>query len=224
VREAVLTLQEVSQHLRLPIEVVREEISAGHLRVMNFAGHIRVSESDLSRFEEQAKSPSLLVAQLGAVSDDSLQLRPASPFIQKWPDGSEERYDNSQEGTVRYLGTEFGVKLGFCRRNAAGCLRVRALVLIDRYPTVEFAGVDGTIGGAGLIASVIKDRRRRHIPVGSEIPPEYQAFQVSSYRDVVNGPGAPSGLAVICAQTDYVTMVRHALIRYTQSDWKRKRD
>ena len=34
-------------------------------------------------------------------------------------------------------------------------------------------------------------------------------------RDVVEGPGAAFGLAVICPPDDFQTLVRHALIRYS---------
>jgi hypothetical protein len=64
------------------------------------------------------------------------------------------------------------------------------------------------------MASIIRDRAGKHLPVGANVPPEYTDFRIEGYRDIVVGPGAPNGLAVICNQDDVQTMVRHALIRY----------
>jgi hypothetical protein len=44
-------------------------------------------------------------------------------------------------------------------------------VLIDRYPTVEFASA-GT-NGTGLMASIIKDRSGKQVPVGAMPSTEY---------------------------------------------------
>ena len=130
-------------------------------------------------------------------------------------EGDDEPFGNVREGIARHMGHDYQVKIGFAIRKAAGKDRVRVLVLIDRYPTVEFVGADAEIGGESRVASIIKDCKKKHVPAGSEVPPEYVGFQVGPYRDVVNGPGAAYGIAVICAQNDYETMVRHALIRYT---------
>ena len=53
------------------------------------------------------------------------------------------------------------------------------------------------------------------MPPEGTVPQEYEGFTVGSYRDVVEGPGAAFGLAVICPPDDFQTMVRHALIRYS---------
>jgi len=149
--------------------------------------------------------------------DGFLQIQPALDFKHKWPDGSVEEYGNAREGVARQMGSDYAIKIGFAVRKAAGKDRVRGLVLVDRYPTVEFVGEDAEIGGHGRIASVIKDRNRKHIPIGAEIPPEYQGFPLGPYREVVDGPGAANGQAVICASDDFQTMAKHALIRYSYS-------
>ena len=145
----------------------------------------------------------------------SLEIHSASDYIQKWPDpNDDEPLTNVQEGTARYNGHSFTVKLGFTVRKAAGKERVRIVILVNGYPTSEFAGADAVIGGASLVASVIKVNGK-HVPAKSEVPPTYAGMQIGSYREVVDGPNASYGMAVICAQDDYPTMVKHALIRYT---------
>ncbi len=37
---------------------------------------------------------------------------------------------------------------------------------------------------------------------------------IGKYRDIVDGPNASNGAAVICNASDLATMVKHALIRY----------
>jgi hypothetical protein len=64
------------------------------------------------------------------------------------------------------------------------------------------------------MASIIRDRNGKQLPVGATLPPEYQGLPVGPYRDVVVGPGASNGLAVICEAPDIDSMVKHALIRY----------
>jgi len=104
------------------------------------------------------------------------------------------------------------VRVGFTERYTAGKDRRRSLVLINRYPTVEFGSADTS--GTGLMASIIKDRSGRQVPVGAQLPPEYANLRVGPYQQVVVGLGASNGLAVICESDDVRTMVIHALIRY----------
>jgi hypothetical protein len=64
------------------------------------------------------------------------------------------------------------------------------------------------------MASIIKDRSGKQLPAGVTPLPEYANLRVGPYQDVVVGPGASNGLAVICGPDDFQTMARHALIRY----------
>jgi len=147
----------------------------------------------------------------------SLEIKSAPNYTQKWPGPNDyEPLTNVQEGTARYNGHSFTVKLGFAIRNAAGKERVRIVILVNGYPAAEFAGADAVIGGTSLVASVIKVNGK-HVPAKSEVPPTYAGMPIGSYREIVDGPNASYGMAVICAQNDYPTMVKHALIRYTTS-------
>ncbi len=65
----------------------------------------------------------------------------------------------------------------------------------------------------GPMVSIIRDRRRKQLPPGAAPPPEYEGMPVGSYREIVDGPNARNGLAVICDSSELGTMIRHALIR-----------
>lgn len=111
-------------------------------------------------------------------------------------------------------GRTYHVRLGFTTRDSAGKERRRSLVLVDRYPTVEFVSADKN--GTGRMASIIKDRSGKQVHVGVPAPPEYanSNMKLGPYQQVVVGLGASNGLAVICDADDFRTMVMHALIRY----------
>ena len=130
-----------------------------------------------------------------------------------WPNNTKEEYTNVREGVVQHSGRDYAVKIGFTIRESAGKRRRRALVIVNRYPTVEFVASD-TASGNIQMAGIIKDRRGKQLPKRAVPPPEYAGLSVGPYRDIVDGPGASNGLAVICASDDLATMVQHALIRY----------
>jgi hypothetical protein len=110
-----------------------------------------------------------------------------------------------------YRGQTYHVKVGFTHRLSAGKRRRRSLVLVDRYPTVEFVAPDEAAGRK--MASIIRDRNGKHIPVGATLPPEYQGFTIAPYNSIIIGAGAANGLAVTCDHDHIDTMVKHALIR-----------
>jgi excisionase family DNA binding protein len=214
--EAIYTVEEVAEHLRVPVEVVREEIKLGRLQALNVGGHARVREADLNKYKsEVSKMPMCTVIAPANANLGFLKLRSASDFDHKWPDGSHERYGQVQEGLATYDGKTYDVKLGFTVREAAGKPRRRGLVLINRYATVEFAGPDPKVEKDNdVLASVIKTRDGKQLPANAPVPVEYQGLPVGSYREVVDGPWASNGMAVICASQDFDTMVMHALIRH----------
>jgi hypothetical protein len=223
--EAIYTLEEVAQHFRVPVEAVQQEIATGRLRALNVAGLARIGESDLNAYKNQARSMTPTIAPptsgSGATqmnSDSFLKLRNGADFTHKWPDASTEEYKDVHEGVASYAGRSYHVKLGFTVREAAGKMRIRSLVLVDRYATVEFAGADDKLTESSVIASVIKDRGGKQLPAGAAVPPEYEGLPIGSYREVVDGPGASNGMAVVCQASDFETMVKHALIRCKYRD------
>ena len=212
--ESVYTLEEVAEHLRVSADAIRQEIASGRLVAMDVAGLMRVRESDLGAYKNQARAAARPSGSNSATSEGQfLKLQPGSDFQHRWPDNSTEDYRNVQEGVASHGGRTYHVKLGFAVRTVAGKPRTRCLVLIDRYATVEFAGSDDQLRDDSVLASVIKDRNGKQLPVGAPPPQEYQTLSTGSYRDVVDGPRASNGLAVVCRASDFETIVKHALIR-----------
>ncbi|MGA9564863.1 MAG: helix-turn-helix domain-containing protein [Candidatus Korobacteraceae bacterium] len=212
--ESVYTPEEVAQHLRVPVDAVHREIRSGRLSAMNVAGLLRIRESDLSSYKNEVRAAAIASVPSSPAKEESfLKLQPAADFQHKWPDGSTENYAHTREGVASYSGRTYHVKIGFTVREVAGRPRSRCLVLIDRYPTVEFAGADDKIDDSCMLASVIKDRNGKQLPTGAPAPPEYQGLPIGQYREVVDGPGASNGMAVVCTASDYESLVKHALIR-----------
>ncbi len=209
--EKIFTIEEIADHFKVPMEAVEKEIAKGNLRAINMSGYQRVLESDLKAYKS-GPNGSTQVAKSSVQSDFSINLGKTADFVHKWPDGKIETFCDVREGTATYLGRSYSVKVGFTTRKSAGKSRRRSLVVIDRYPTVEFVS-PGT-NGNGLMASIIKDRSGKQVPKGVAPPAEYAKVRVGPYHDVVVGPSASNGLAVICNFDDIETMVRHALIRY----------
>jgi excisionase family DNA binding protein len=216
ITEELYTLEEVCKHLRVPIEAVQQEVNSGRLRAIIIGGeHIRVREGDLEKYKSDSYAQAIPPTQSAPPSCDiPIDLHPAPDFRHIWPDGKDEQYTNVLEGIASFGGKEYHVKVGFTTRNSAGQKRARTLVLVDRYPTVEFVAASETVQPEDRMASIIRDRRGKQLPVGATLPAEYVEMSVGPYRDVVVGPGASNGLAVICAASDTESMVKHALIRY----------
>jgi excisionase family DNA binding protein len=213
--EEVYTIEEVAKHLRVPVEAVQKEIACGRLHATEVAEFLRIRESDLNAFKNTAGPSGGTSPQTVSISvqrEVSVSLDDAPSFFHTWPDKKKEHFSDAREGVAIHSGTNYHVKIGFTFRDSAGKKRRRSLVLINRYPSVEFVSAD--TNGTGLMASIIRDRTGKQLPVGAASPPEYGGLRIGGYRDIVRGPSAPNGLAVICDSLDVETMVRHALIRY----------
>ena len=209
--ETLLTPEEVAQRLRVPVEAVLQEIKSGRLPSYTAGDYHRIDPEDLAALKSGPARPGPSVPEKQA--SPTFQLYPATDFVHKWPaEGGAEEFTDVREGIAPYQGREYHVKLGFTFRNSAGKRRRRCLVIVDRYPTVEFVAADEK--ASGRMASIIRDRNGKQLPMGATLPPEYGGLPVGPYKDVVKGPGASNGVAVICPSDDVDTMVRHALIRY----------
>lgn len=204
--DSIYTVEEISQYLKVSADIIEKEIALGRLLAMNVGGLTRIREAELNRYMETTSAVTAPKLQ------SQFQLKPTAKFSHKWPDNKVEEFMNAQEGVVSYAGQERHVRVGFTRRKSAGKWRLRSLVLVDRYATVEFVAPDET--PKGKMASIVRDRNGKQLPVGATVPLEYQNLPVGAYRDVVIGPGASNGLAVICDAHDLEIMVKHALIRY----------
>ncbi len=208
--EKVYTPEELAEHCKVPLEALNDDIAKGHLRVKKIAGYVRILESDWNAYIAGVNGSAQ--AANSVQLDASVNVGDAPNFNHTWPDSKKEKFSDAHEGTATYGGRNYHVKVGFTTRDSAGKTRRRSLVLIDRYPTVEF--VSAGTNGNGLMASIIKNRSGKQVPVGVAPPAEYANVRVGPYQDVVVGPGASNGLAVICNSDDIQTMVLHALIRY----------
>ena len=82
---------------------------------------------------------------------------------------------------------------------------------------VEFIGADD-FDHSRLVASIIKPDGSKHLRVGHPLPPEYASFDTRPFNEVMTGPRAKTGMAVVCTSDERDTMVRHALAR-----WRAKR-
>ena len=208
--ESIYTVEEVARHLRVDVEVINAEINKGQLKALHIGESMRIQETALNAYKNQVLS-SLAGNHHHLVHVD---LESTADFTHTWPDKSTETYTSVRKGVVQHDGQDYDIKVGFTNRKSAGKLRTRSLVLVNRYPTVEFVASDTGVM-LGLMASIIKDRRGKHLPAMAVPPSEYTEIPVGPYRNVVDGPGASNGLAVICHPDDLETMVRHALIRHT---------
>jgi excisionase family DNA binding protein len=212
----MLTLEEVSKYLRVPLDAVQKEINAGRLRAIDVAGYFRVGEFDLASFKSAASVKEIAVADTTSTRGKILpmKLQPAPDFRHIWPDKKSEQFTGALEGIATLGDKDYHIKLGFTVRKSAGQQRARSLVLVNRYPSVEFVAATAELQPDGMMASIIRDRKGKQLPIGASLPPEYLEMTVGPYRSIVDGPGAPNGSAVICDAKDAGTMIRHALIRY----------
>jgi hypothetical protein len=219
--DQVYTPEEVADHFKVPVDAINNEISSGRLRAKKIGNYVRVFESDLVAYRVGANGSAQTAKNSG--QSEETKLKHAPDFHHRWPDGKNEKFSGVHEGVVTLDGRNYHAKVGFTTRESAGKTRRRALVLIDRYPTVEFvsAGTDDR----GMMASIVKDRSGKQLPVGVPVPPEYAYanLRVGPYQDVVVGPGASNGLGVICSPDDLATMVRHAVIRYQYREERKDR-
>jgi excisionase family DNA binding protein len=208
--DAAFTIEQVSKMFQVSEETIKKEINEGRLAALNIGGFTRIMLSNLEAYKAAVGITSS--GKNSYKSTTAVRLNPTADFTHTWPDGKAEVFSDAREGIVSFAGKDYRLKLGFTVRKAAGQLRRRCLVLVDRYATVEF--VASNEATTGQMASLIKDRDGKQLPVGAALPPEYAGVQIGPYRAVVSGAGASNGLAVICDQTDFQTMANHALIRY----------
>ena len=224
--ENIYTLEEVSKHLKVPPDVVEKEIETGRLEALNIGGHLRVSEYALAEYKKAAVTHSVnkngTRPAVSVPTAEWLRLQPAANFVHHWPDGKVEEYKDVQEGIATEAGRQYHIKLGWTVRKTGGEERRRWLVLVDRYPTVEFVRCSETgQDGSEYAASIIRDRRNKQVPALAAVPQEYRDFVTAVYSEKVKGSGSSNGQAVVCPVTDFQAMVRHALIRTKYRDERR---
>lgn len=234
----VLTQEEVADVLRSAPEAVSAEFEAGALRGFKIGGKWRMAETDLLSFLGVAPTPNHATQAMIATGhegpawrDVQIKWQQTEPITFEWPsradeEGFNEAYSEVFEGLLVKNGRVHRSKkllIGFTTRRSAGIEnRRRATVFLVRvdskkkqtslYPIVEFAGAND-YDSTRRLASLIKLPSRRQLRPGEAIPLEYQGFETAVYSEIVNGPNARNGLAVVVRDDDVNGMARHALIR-----------
>src|SRR5690349_18662660 len=140
--EKVFTVEEISQHLRVPEGAVLQEVTNGRLRALDVGGHVRVRESDFNAylnatFEKRDAEGTSEGFAADAKKQDFLELRQAPSFDHTWPAvkgavKTTEHFTEALEGVVPGGGRARHVKIGFTFRKSAGKRRRRCLILVDR--------------------------------------------------------------------------------------------
>src|SRR5437588_8117865 len=128
--EKVFTIEEISQHLRVPEDAVLQEVTDGRLRALNVGGHVRVRESDFNAylnasFEEPKAKVTSEAPGPNSKKQDFLELKQATSFDHTWPAvkgavKTTEHFTEALEGVVQDGGRARHVKIGFTFRNSAG--------------------------------------------------------------------------------------------------------
>jgi hypothetical protein len=231
---AILTPQELATFMKVTPEAVLAEIEAGRVKAFRFGGETRIwRESITSSFAWPGDLPEDLRANADRVcptppyseSDFRIsEITAAEPFDVTWPTRKGEprfieRYSEAYECHVTFDdGQKLKVIIGITKRASSGKDdRERVVVLIDGQPVLEFVGADD-FEQSRLTVSVIKPDGAKHLRAGDEVPPAYSGFDIRPFNQIVTGPNARKGLAVVCTLDDRATMVRHAIVR-----WRSKR-
>jgi hypothetical protein len=163
-------------------------------------------------------------------SDLSPEWRLANSFSYKWPAYSSEKHSTAPERYTKAYETEidlpsgrYNIKIGYTTRKAFGIdnrLRITVFITIGNLftPAVEFVGTDDFME-TYKVASVIKTKKGHQVHSADQLPAEYKEMRIATYSDVVRGPYASHGLAVVADVNDRNTMLRHALIRAYYKGW-----
>ena len=229
----ILTVEDVAQILRSRPEAIIQELVKGTLRGFQVGGEWRIANPDVLSFIGAPSQGEPLNRRdrdrTDLFRDFDIEWNRTGAFSYRWPSradepAADEDYPDAFEGLIYRRGrVRRGKKLliGFTIRNSAGMDRRRATVFLARnerssdttlYPIVEFAGAND-FETTRRLASVIKLRNRRQLQPGDPLPSEYAEFETAVYSDVVTGPYASNGMAVVVREDDLDAIARHALIR-----------
>jgi len=220
----VYTPKQIAETTQTSEEVVIAELESGNMHGFKIGNEWRVSETQLIEFMKGEKmhnsNTGLMIPDLCATEIDWEKVE---PFTYAWPDRSEETYSEVYQATINISSGRHIIKIGYTTRKAAGMKdRVRVIVFMtvgnQLFPVVEFAGAND-FDKTQKIVSFIKNREGRHVQSKEQLPHEYDDMPTCIYSDIVNGPYASNGLAVVTNKSDMATMVRHALIRALPKGW-----
>jgi excisionase family DNA binding protein len=228
---------EAADWLGVSVRDVREAISRGALPVLRLGRQVRLSRTaliaaaggngDTQNLPADSANPAgppggrdVNEGNIGIPAPAELRWRQvlvsSEPFEQGWPrkggGSAPERYPYAWTGVIALVGSERRVVVGESTGDERLDNRRRLLVLLDAYPTAEFAP---TVDGLGWV-SLIKSDGRRTIPPGDPLPRLYRHARVEPYREAtgLSGRGRPNGQAVVIDHDDIQSAAHHAAARW----------
>lgn len=208
----ILTPDELAEYLKVSVASIVKELEEGHIRGFKIGPDWRITDVSLLEYLGNHHNVSI-VGQSKALNPEGeiTSFNEVGQFDFHWP-GSEEHFENGYETSRTINGRTYVFKIGFTDREAAGQIRRRVVVWLDKWPLVEFAG-SNDYESDGLLASVIKVKSGKQLRPSEKIPDEYRNFQIDRYDSIIQGPYASRNLAVIVSKDDLESMLRHAIIR-----------
>jgi hypothetical protein len=225
----ILTLEDTAQILRVTPDQVLAEVKQGNIWAIHIANEVRIPRDGLLHIltppDNRASLSAPVVNRTSAAptrpesAQEVLEFKDSPAFDHKWPSFKgtpdyPEHYDPAYEATIRLPDGRSGyVRIGVTKRESSGKMRERAVVFINGQPMVEFIGADDFLE-TGLMLAIIKPDGYKHLAPHQSIPSEYSGFEVRPFNELITGPGAKKGLAVVCPRSDLACMARHALIRW----------
>ncbi len=220
----VFTPEEVAKLTRTSEQAIIADLEAGRMPGFTIGAEWRILKEGLLAF--MAGEPEFHVKGNASMPEGGaadVDWHEADSFVYTWPDRKRETHDPVYEANIELSSGRYSVKIGYTTRKAAGMKdRCRIVVFLtlgsQLIPVVEFAGAND-FGETHRVASIIKQKNGHHVPSKSQLPLEYEEFPMGAYSDVVVGPYAARGLAVIVDKDDRCTMLRHALIRAQYKGW-----
>lgn len=217
----VLTPDEVASVMRLTPDQVHEVVAAGKLEAFDFCGFTRISKDSLMKAIGAAAPGVASTTTTRSNGTFSMgEFETAKPFEFTWPTAKgEKKLVESYPRAFKTLvttpaGRTLTVVVGITVRPSSGMQdRARVTVFIDGQPMVEFVGAND-FERSHLLVSIIKPDGFKHLRAGQPLPTNYTSFETQPFDEIVIGPRAKKGIAVVCKIDDLATMVRHALLRW----------
>lgn len=210
--------------LSVSVSDIRAEVRAGRLRAIQVNGHDRIIAGTLEEMlagltPSESKAPVPATSETGTAV--GLTWVPAPGFAHLWPDSSTEEYPTAYQTDVVVHGTRYPLVIGYGMRDTAGMNRRRVTAFLirgnTRYPLVEFVG-GNEFERDRLLAAVIKVDGK-HCTEPEEVPTELASLDIRRYREVVDGPYAARGMAVVVEESDRDGIAAYALFRAEEKDF-----
>lgn len=227
----IFTPEEVAEITRTSEDAIIKELNAGRIQGFKIGDEWRITKEKLLVFMNGEIKHNMGGETMFLKENVfSLDWQQTDSFSYKWPIRSSDEPTKAFENYPRAYETEIdlpsgrcNVKIGYTTRKAAGIKdRQRITVFItigsQLLPVVEFVGAND-FTETRRVASIIKTKNGCHVRSADLLPVEYKNMRTATYSDVVKGPYASHGLAVIADVDDRDTMLRHALIRVYYKGW-----